>query len=65
MMLINAALLIAKKRVVVKRSKLAPTLTDKKPDVVFMGKSSRFDVYLKILPLAALRAAHDLLLQRR
>lgn len=45
--LLNAALLIAKKRVVVKRAKLAPTLTDKKPDVVYKGKSSRFDVYLQ------------------
>ena len=45
--LLKAALNVAKKRVVVKRSKLAPTLTDQKPDVVFMGKSSRFDVYLK------------------
>lgn len=45
--LLLAALPIAKKRVVVKRAKLAPTLTDKKPDVVYSGKSSRFDVYLK------------------
>src|SRR3990167_8916605 len=44
--LLSAALSIAKKRVVVKRSKLAPTLSDKKPDVVYTGKSSRFDVYL-------------------
>lgn len=44
--LLNAALFIAKKRVVVKRAKLAPTLTDKKPDVIYRGKSSRFDVYL-------------------
>ena len=43
--LLSMALLIAKKRVVVKRAKLAPTLTDKKPDVVYKGKSSRFDVY--------------------
>ena len=46
--LLDAALLIAKKRVVVKRAKLAPTLTDKKPDVVYIGKSSRFDVYLNL-----------------
>ncbi|HLB56034.1 MAG TPA: class I SAM-dependent methyltransferase [Coxiellaceae bacterium] len=44
--LLEAALQVAKKRVVVKRAKLAPTLTEKKPDVIFMGKSSRFDVYL-------------------
>jgi 16S rRNA (guanine1516-N2)-methyltransferase len=52
--LLNAALSVAKKRVVVKRSKLAPTLTDKKPDIVFMGKSSRFDVYLKMAPALTL-----------
>lgn len=46
--LLNAALCVAKKRVVVKRAKLAPTLTDKKPSVVYEGKSSRFDVYLKV-----------------
>ncbi len=45
--LFNAALLIAKKRVVVKRSKLAPTLTNQKPDLILKGKSSRFDIYLK------------------
>ncbi len=45
--LLSAALLVAKKRVVVKRAKLAPTLTSKKPDVVYEGKSSRFDVYLR------------------
>lgn len=44
--LFQVALSVAKKRVVVKRSKLAPTVTNKKPDLVFMGKSSRFDVYL-------------------
>ena len=42
-----AAKKIAKKRVVVKRARLAPLITDQKPDVVFEGKSSRFDVYLK------------------
>ncbi len=50
--LLTVALSIAKKRVVVKRAKLAPTLTDKKPDVVYKGKSCRFDVYLSpSLPL--------------
>lgn len=43
--LLNAALLVAKKRVVVKRSKLAPMLTDRKADVTYAGKSTRFDVY--------------------
>jgi 16S rRNA (guanine1516-N2)-methyltransferase len=36
----------AKKRVVVKRSKLAPMMTEKEPDLVLKGSSSRFDVYL-------------------
>ena len=44
--LLNIALKKAKKRVVVKRSKLAPTITDQKPDLQYKGKSSRFDVYL-------------------
>lgn len=47
--LFEHALLVAKKRVVVKRSKLAPCITNKKPDLVFTGKSSRFDVYLSLL----------------
>lgn len=50
--LLPAAMLIAKKRVVVKRSKLAPTISDQKPDVVYKGKSSRFDVYLNTHTLA-------------
>lgn len=44
--LLDAALKVAKKRVVVKRAKLAPTLSSKKPDIVYKGKSSRFDVYI-------------------
>ncbi|OGT48907.1 MAG: SAM-dependent methyltransferase [Gammaproteobacteria bacterium RIFCSPHIGHO2_12_FULL_38_11] len=44
--LLQAALKIAKKRVVVKRARLAPLLSDEKPDIVFEGRSSRFDVYL-------------------
>ncbi|MCX7120663.1 MAG: class I SAM-dependent methyltransferase [Gammaproteobacteria bacterium] len=44
--LLPAALKIAKKRVVVKRARLAPLLCNQKPDIVFEGKSSRFDVYL-------------------
>lgn len=35
----------AKYRVVVKRARLAPTINDQKPDIVYTGKSSRFDVY--------------------
>lgn len=44
--LLSLALKVAKKRVVVKRAKLAPTLTAQKPDIIYKGKSSRFDVYL-------------------
>lgn len=43
--LLPLALSIAKKRVVVKRARLAPTLTKLKPSLIFEGKSSRFDVY--------------------
>lgn len=42
----NLALKIARKRVVVKRPKYAKTMTDLKPDIVFSGKTVRFDVYL-------------------
>lgn len=44
--LLELALKTAKKRVVVKRSKLAPHLTQGVPDLIFRGKSSRYDVYL-------------------
>ena len=44
--LLELALKTAKKRVVVKRSKLAPHLTQSTPDLIFKGKSSRYDVYL-------------------
>lgn len=44
--LLEAAITCAKKRVVVKRPRLAPTVNDRKPDIVYTGKNSRFDVYL-------------------
>lgn len=44
--LFNTALKNAKKRVVVKRHKSSPVISDSKPDIVFTGKSCRFDVYL-------------------
>ncbi len=44
--LLTYALKKAKKRVVVKRPKLAPPLEGKEPDIVYKGKSSRFDVYI-------------------
>jgi len=37
----------AKKRVVVKRHWFAPALSERSPDLVFKGKSCRFDVYFK------------------
>ncbi len=43
--LFQAARKVAKKRVVVKRARLAPTVSLEKLDIVFEGKSSRFDVY--------------------
>lgn len=39
------ALKVAKKRIVVKRPKLAPTISVQEPDLIIKGKSSRFDVY--------------------
>ena len=44
--LLDLALTAAKKRVVVKRARLAPPISDRKPSFVVEGKSSRFDVYL-------------------
>lgn len=44
--LLEHGLSLAKKRVVVKRAKLSPILGERKPDIQFGGKSSRFDVYL-------------------
>lgn len=44
--LLTNALQCAKKRVVVKRPRLAPSLTELKPSFVIMGKQQRFDVYL-------------------
>lgn len=43
--LLTIALKVARKRVVVKRPRLAPTLTHLKPDFVISGKAQRFDVY--------------------
>lgn len=44
--LLDCAMLLAKKRVVVKRAKLSPHLGLDKPDIEFKGSSSRYDVYL-------------------
>lgn len=44
--LLSLALRKAKKRVVVKRPRLAKTLSEQNPSLVFAGKSTRFDVYL-------------------
>ncbi len=43
--LLDKARVLAKYRVVVKRPRKAPYLNDKKPNIEFSGKSSRFDVY--------------------
>ncbi len=45
--LFTLAIKNAGKRVVVKRSLHAPTLNEIKPDIVYRGKTVRFDVYLK------------------
>ncbi|MFA6408822.1 MAG: class I SAM-dependent methyltransferase [Gammaproteobacteria bacterium] len=47
--LLPLALQVAKKRVVVKRPRLAPFLNNKKPNFSLTGQSSRFDVYVNIL----------------
>jgi 16S rRNA (guanine1516-N2)-methyltransferase len=44
--LLRLALKLVKKRVVVKRPRLAPLLEGPKPSMQICGKSSRFDVYL-------------------
>lgn len=43
--LLSKALIIAKKRVVVKRPRLAPHLSDLKPQFSIIGKEIRFDVH--------------------
>lgn len=45
-LLLEPALALAKKRVVVKRPSGAPYLADKKPQIEMQGKANRFDVYL-------------------
>jgi len=44
--LLHAALGVARRRVVVKRPRLAPALTGPAPNFAISGKNSRFDVYL-------------------
>lgn len=44
--LLTLALRFAKKRVVVKRAKNSAILSERKPDVVYSGKSTRFDIYI-------------------
>lgn len=45
-LLFEEAFIKAKKRVVVKRARLAPTLTIKKPSFAITARTTRFDVYL-------------------
>lgn len=51
--LLEPALQVATKRVVVKRPRHAPWLAERKPDFVYEGESTRFDVYR---PVAAQQA---------
>jgi len=44
--MLELAIKIARRRVVVKRAKRSPTLGERKPDIEFKGSSSRYDVYL-------------------
>lgn len=44
--LLTIALSRAKKRVVIKRPRLAELVGNKKPDIVFTGRSCRYDVFL-------------------
>jgi 16S rRNA (guanine1516-N2)-methyltransferase len=44
--LFQLALQKAKQRVVVKRHRLAPLISDQKPSLSYVGKSTRFDVYV-------------------
>lgn len=46
-LLLERARNYAQKRVVVKRPKIAPFLAEQKPDFQVLGKSNRYDVYLK------------------
>lgn len=48
--LLPLALSFARQRVVVKRPRLGKTLTDRKPDYQYVGKSTRFDVYVPDFP---------------
>ncbi len=48
--LLETALMKAKRRVVVKRSQHAPAIDGAEPSLVFSGKSSRFDVYIRANP---------------
>ena len=44
--LLNTALIHAKRRVVVKRPRLAQTLGDSAPSMIIPGKTTRYDIYL-------------------
>ena len=52
--LLQSALAANCKRVVVKRAKTSPPVTEQSPSLAFSGKSNRFDVYL--LPTSNLQA---------
>jgi 16S rRNA (guanine1516-N2)-methyltransferase len=48
--LLNAALKVAKKRVIVKRPRKAKFISDREPDFQITGKSTRYDIYLPKSP---------------
>lgn len=45
-MMLQRAMRLARKRVVVKRARLSPAIGEHRPDISFAGSSNRFDVYL-------------------
>lgn len=46
--LLPAALNVAKRRVVVKRPRIAPRLDGPNPSYVLEGKSNRYDIYVNV-----------------
>lgn len=44
--MLDRAMQLARKRVVVKRARLSPVIGDRAPDISYTGSSNRFDVYL-------------------
>ncbi len=57
--LLELALTHARKRVVVKRPRLAPTLTGLKPGASVVGRSSRYDIYFPTQAFRMATGQHD------